>query len=252
MEVTINAIPIRNSEITWEASFNFTYNKREITNLSKVFDPNAIGNLVGGIAGGVGNTIQIHTVGYAPYTFYVFKQVYDQNDKPIEGLYVDLNKDGASDDKDKYRYKNPEPRYFMGLTSNLSYRKWSLNVTARASLDNYMYNNFHSNSGTYQNFGFPNYLGNVARDVLHTMFATPDYWSDYYIENASFVKIDNINLVYNFGQFKKNMSLRVFANVQNAFVITKYSGIDPEIAGGIDNNFYPRPRIYSVGFNLDL
>ena len=252
LEFALAANVIRNKDFTWDLNYNFTYNESEITNLSKVKDPNAIGNLVGGIGGGVGNTIQVHTVGYAPYSFYVNKQVYDQNNKPIEGLYVDLNKDGASNEKDKYRYKNPQPKYFMGVSSQFGYKKWSLSFAARASFDNYMYNNFNSNSGTYQNFGFPNYLGNVARDVLTTGFTVPRLWSDYYIENASFFRMDNINLGYNVGKIGKNTSLRVSANVQNAFVVTNYTGLDPEIPSGIDNNFYPRPRVYTLGFNLDF
>jgi iron complex outermembrane receptor protein len=252
VEFTLNATPIRNKDFTWDMNFNFTYNTREITNLSKVKDNSAVGLFVGGIAGGVGNTIQIHTVGYAPSTFYVYKQVYDQNDKPIEGLYVDMNKDGASNDNDKYRYKNPQPDYFMGFGSQFGYKKWTLGLAARASIGNYMYNNFHSNSGTYQNFGFPNYLGNVSRNVLETGFTVPRLWSDYYIENASFVRLDNVNLGYNVGRIGKNTTLRVSANVQNVFVITNYTGLDPEIPSGIDNNFYPRPRTYSLGFNLDF
>jgi iron complex outermembrane receptor protein len=182
----------------------------------------------------------------------VYKQVYDANGRPIEGVYVDLNKDGASTEADKYRYKNPEPRMYFGFGSQFSYKKWSASFAGRASIGNYMYNNFHSTSGTYQNFGFPNYLGNVASDVLNTAFATPRLWSDYYIENASFVRMDNVNVGYNFGRIGKSVSLRMSATVQNVFVITKFSGLDPEIAGGINNNFYPRPRIYSLGFNLDF
>lgn len=252
IEFTIAATPIRNNDLTWDFNFNFTYNTREITNLSKVKDNNAVGLFTGGIAGGVGNTIQIHSVGYAPSTFYIYKQVYDQNGKPIEGLYVDLNKDGASNDNDKYRYKNPQPDYFMGFGTQAAYKKWTLGLTARASIGNYMYNNFHSNNGTYQNFGFPNYLGNVSRNVLETEFSVPRLWSDYYIENASYIRLDNVNLGYNVGRIGKSTNLRVSANVQNVFVITKYTGLDPEIPGGIDNNFYPRPRTYSLGFNLDF
>ncbi len=252
LEFSVNASPIRGKNFTWDLAYNFTYNESKITNLSKVKDPNAIGNLVGGIGGGVGNTIQVHTVGFAPRTFYVYKQVYDQNGKPIEGLYVDLNKNGVSNEQDKYRYKNPQPKYFMGLSSQFGYKKWSLSFAARASFDNYMYNNFNSNSGTYQNFGFPNYLGNVSRDVLTTGFSVPRLWSDYYIENASYVRMDNINLGYDVGKIFRNSTLRVSANVQNVFVITKYSGLDPEIPNGIDNNFYPRPRTYSLGVNLDF
>lgn len=250
LEAVLNVTPVRTKDFTWDASANFTYNESKITNLSKVHDPNSIGNAVGGIAGGVGNTIQIHTVGFAPYTFYVYKQVYDQNGRPIEGVYVDLNKDGASNESDKYRYKNPEPRMFMGFSSQFNYKKWNAGFSARASVDNYMYNNFNSNNGTYQNFGYPNYLGNVSSDVLNTGFSIVRLWSDYYIENASFVRMDNAYLGYDFGSILKNSTLRVTATVQNVFIITKYSGLDPEIAGGIDNNFYPRPRIYSLGLNL--
>jgi iron complex outermembrane receptor protein len=252
LEFTLSGSPVRNKDFTWDLSYNFTYNKSEITNLSKIKDNSAVGIAGGGIAGGVGNTVQISTVGYEPWAFFVYKQVYDQNGKPIEGLYVDLNKDGVSNENDKYRYKNSQPKYFMGLSSQFGYKKWTFSFAARASFDNYMYNNFHSNNGTYQNFGFPNYLGNVSRNVLETGFTVPRLWSDYYVENGSFVKLDNVNLGFNVGKIGKNTMLRVSANVQNVFVITKYTGLDPEIPNGIDNNFYPRPRTYSLGFNLDF
>lgn len=253
IEFAINATPVRNADFSWDANFNFTYNESEITNLSKVPpSPSFIGYPTGGIGGGVGNTIQVHTVGYSPFAFYVYKQVYDGDGKPIEGLYVDMNKDGASNEQDKYRYKNPEPRYFMGFGSQFNYKKWNFGFNARASIDNYMYNNFNANNGTYQNFGYPNYLGNVSADVLNTGFHSVRLWSDYYIENASFLRMDNVNLGYNFGKVFGGSTLRLSATVQNVFVITDYSGLDPEIAGGIDNNFYPRPRVYSLGVNLDF
>jgi hypothetical protein len=210
---------------------------------------------VGGIGGGVGNNVQIHSVGYNPYSFYVYKQVYDENGKPIEGLFQDVNGDGDLDLEDKSRYKSPEPTVFLGFSSQLSYKKWSLAFTLRAQFGNYMYNNFHSNNGTYSNFRYTGYLGNVASNVLETEFEGSDsrrYWSDYYVENASFLRMDNINVGYNFGKISKYLNLRASATVQNAFIITKYSGLDPEIAGGIDNNFYPRPRIFSVNLNLDI
>ena len=253
IEIAVNATPVKNATFTWGINANFTYNTREITNLSKVPpSPSFIGYEVGGISGGVGNTVQIWTVGYDPSTFYVYQQVYDQNGKPIEGVYVDRNKDGAITEADKYRYKNAEPNMYFGFGSQLEYKDWTFSFSGRGSIDNYMYNNFHSNNGTYQNFGFPNYLGNVAADVLNTGFATPRYWSDYYVENASFVKIDNISVGYNVGRVFRDSQLRINATVQNVAIFTKYSGLDPEIAGGRDSNFYPRPRVYSLGFNLDL
>lgn len=256
LEFVINATPVRINNFSWDANFNITWNKSKITNLSKVKDPTSPGTEVGGIGGGVGNTIQIHTIGYNPFAFYVYKQVYDRTTgKPIEGLYEDLNRDGVINQNDKYRYKSPEPRVFLGFSSQFTYKQWSASFTMRAQLDNYMYNNFNSNNGTYTNFKYPNYLGNVSTIVLETGFEGTDsyrYWSDYFIENASFLKMDNINIGYNFGNIGKSIGLRLSAIVQNVFVITNYNGLDPEIAGGIDNNFYPRPRIYSLGASLNF
>lgn len=247
VEFVLNASPVQRKDINWDMSFNITYNENKITNLTKVKDPNFPGVLVGGIAGGVGNTIQIHTVGYPTYSFFVYKQVYDKSGKPIEALYADLNKDGKITPEDRYRYKSPEPNVFFGFSSQLSYKKWSLGFVMRGSIGNYMYNNFNSNYGAYRAFSFPNYLSNVSSSVLNTNFREFQLFSDYYVENASFLRMDNINIGYNFGKL-----LRLSASVQNAFVITQYSGLDPEIAGGIDYNFYPRPRVYSLGVNLDF
>jgi iron complex outermembrane receptor protein len=251
----INATPVRTTNFSWESNFNITWNKSTITNLSKIKDTASIGNEVGGIGGGVGNTVQIHTVGYNPYAFYVYKQVYDENGKPLEGLFEDVNGDGNLDLNDKYRYKNPEPSVFLGFSSTFTYKKVSLSFTLRAQFGNYMYNNFHSNNGTYSNFRYTGYLGNVASNVLETGFEGSDsrrYWSDYYMENASFLRMDNISVGYNIGRLSKFLNARASATVQNAFIITKYSGLDPEIAGGIDNNLYPRPRIFSLNLNLDI
>jgi iron complex outermembrane receptor protein len=255
LEFVINATPVRTTNFSWESNFNITWNKSTITNLSKIKDTSSIGNEVGGIGGGVGNNVQIHTVGYNPYAFYVYKQVYDENGKPLEGLFQDINGDGNLDLEDKYRYKNPEPSVFLGFSSTLTYKKVSLSFTLRAQFGNYMYNNFHSNNGTYSNFRYSGYLGNVASNVLETGFEGSDsrrYWSDYYIENASFLRMDNISVGYHIGKLFKFLNARASATVQNAFVITKYSGLDPEIAGGIDNNLYPRPRIFSLNLNLDI
>jgi iron complex outermembrane receptor protein len=255
VEFAINANPVRTTNFNWNANFNITWNQSTITNLSKVLDTVSVGNEVGGIGGGVGNTVQIHTVGYNPFAFYVYKQLYDVNGKPLEGLFADLNGDGTLDLNDKYRYKSPEPKVYLGFSSQFNYKKWSMAFTMRAQFGNYMYNNFHSNNGAYINFKYGTYLGNLAENVLETNFEGSDsrrYWSDYFVENASFLKMDNISVGYNFGNLTESLALRLTATVQNAFVITKYSGLDPEIAGGIDNNFYPRPRIFSINANLNI
>lgn len=252
IEVQLNGTILKKTKLTWDAGVNFTYNKNEVTNLTKFEDPNYIGAPTGGISGAVGNTIQIHTVGYRPNSFFVLQQVYNQDGMPVEGLYVDQNKDGIINNLDYYRYQSPEPLYLVGFHTNLAYDRWNFGTVLRANIGNYMYNNTFSNGGVFGNSSV-GFLNNVHRNYLETGFGTWQYFSDYYVENASFLRMDNFTVSYNFGSvFNKKANLRAIANVQNVFVITKYRGLDPEIAGGIDNNFYPRPRVYSLGFNLDL
>ncbi len=267
LEAAINVGIIATERLNWTVGMNATYNTSNITNLSKVQDQTSEGIPVGGISGGVGNNIQIHTVGYRPYSFYVYKQVYNENGSPVEGLYADLNADGVVNERDRYRYKNPEPRVYLGLNSNVSYDKWSLNFVMRGNLGNYVYNNVSSGNGVYRNITYPNFLVNLTSSVSETNFANNQFFSDYYVENASFLRMETINLGYNFGRlFNDKIDLRLSANVQNAFIITKYSGLDPEVismgipsttgaggtpaTSGIDNNFYPRPRIFTFGVNV--
>jgi iron complex outermembrane receptor protein len=253
VEFTLNATPVKNNKLTWDIGFNFTYLSPKITNLLLNPDPAFKGNLVGGIAGGTGNTIQIHSIDNRPFTYFVRKQVYDQSGSPIEGLYEDLNRDGIINDNDLYRYKSPDPRIFMGLNSNVSWGRWNAGFVARIHVGNYNYNNIESNLGVLRQVINPlGWLGNASANYLKTGFANNQYFSDYYVQNASFFRMDNINIGYNAGEIWKNVQLRITANVQNAFVITKYTGLDPEVNGGIDNQIYPRPRIYALGVNLDF
>jgi iron complex outermembrane receptor protein len=180
--------------------------------------------------------------------------VYDANGKPIEGAYVDQNGDGTINEKDLYRYKSPAPHYLLGITTGINYKKWSLGVALRGSFGNYMYNNYFSNRGVKREILNPaNFLSNGSRNVLETNFYNTQIFSDYYVENASFLRMDNLNIGYNVGKvFMNKAIMRVYAGVQNVFVITKYKGLDPELNSGIDNNIYPRPRIASLGLNLNF
>lgn len=252
VEFTLNANVIRKTKLTWDAGFNVTYNTNEVTKLTKVDDPTFVGVATGGISGAVGNTIQIHSVGYRPSSFFVLQQVYDAEGKPLEGIYVDRNGDNAINNLDYYRYKSPEPTVMIGFNTQVGYEKWTFSTVLRANIGNYMYNNIYSSNGVFQP-GSQLFLSNVHRNYLETGFGTYQYFSDYYMENASFLRMDNFTVSYDFGQvFNKKANLRVTGNVQNVFVTTKYRGLDPEIPGGIDNNFYPRPRIFSLGVNLEL
>jgi iron complex outermembrane receptor protein len=257
VEFTLNLQPIRKRNLTWDVSFNATYNQNTITRLTISDDPNYPGARFGGISGGTGNTIMIHSVGYNRGAFFVYKQVYDQTGKPIDNLFSDLNRDGIINERDLYQYKGVDPRMFFGFSTNVSSGKWNAGLVARANVGNYMYNNVASSTGTVRNILNPiGYINNGSRDVLVSGFSGNGanyYLSDYYIQNASFFRMDNINVGYNLGKvFKDRANMRLSANVQNAFVITKYTGLDPEINGGIDNNFYPRPRTFVLGVNLDF
>src|SRR6185369_8942860 len=219
--------------------------------------PTYIGVQTGGISGGTGNTILIHSVGFPRGSFYVFQQVYDSKGNPVEDLFVDRNGDGQITDKDLYKYKQATPDVFLGAYANATWKKWNGGFSLRASFGNYMYNNRNSSTGTQRNILNPlNYLNNGSVDVLKTGFVgggSRYFLSDYYVENASFLRMDNIYVGYSAGNLlSRTTNLSITANVQNVFVVTKYDGVDPEIGGGIDNNFYPRPRIFILGVNLDF
>ncbi len=257
VEFTLNTTPVKRGKLVWDFGFNVTYNDSKITNLLKNQDPNFKGVEVGRISGGTGNNIERHIVGNSPYSFFVYKQVYDNaTGKPIEGLYEDLNRDGIINESDRYLYKKPSPDFLFGVNTQVSYGAFTVGLSAHGTIGNYMYNNYYSGSGVLRSIKTPlNFISNVSRNYLDTKFTNNQFLSDYYIENASFLRLDNINLGYNIGKvFNNKTNLRIAASVQNVFVITKYKGLDPENSGNeqIDNNIYPRPRVYSLGFNLDF
>ncbi|HUM47148.1 MAG TPA: TonB-dependent receptor, partial [Chitinophagales bacterium] len=254
VELTLNLVPFDSQNFTWEIGGNVSYNKNEITKLTKIQDPDDVGVLVGGISGGVGNTVQVHTVGYPTNTFYVYQQIYDEDGKPIEGEYEDLNGDGIINPDDRYRYEKPAPDVFMGVYTNFAWKNWNAGAQMRGSFGNYMYNNVNSQYAFYSNInGSKNYMANLPESYFSSEFVNPQFLSDFYVENASYFRLDNISLGYNFKNIiNGSTSLKITAIVQNVFVISDYSGLDPEVSGGIDNNIYPRPRIFSVNVSLNL
>ncbi|TDQ11062.1 SusC/RagA family TonB-linked outer membrane protein [Pedobacter metabolipauper] len=254
LEMTVNFNPIKRSDFNWDFSLNATYNKNTITNLTIIpNDPNYKGFPSGTIAGGVGGqNAFINAVGGPKSTFNLFQQVYDAAGNPIEGVYVDLNGDGVISENDFTKGKSADPKVFLGFSNNLSYKKWNLSFTIRANLGNYVYNNSFSQRGNLTQILGTATLLNASPNYLVTNFKGQQLLSDYYVENASFVRMDNINLGYTFGNiFKNKGNLQLNASFQNVFVITKYKGLDPEVTSGVDNNLYPRPRVFSLGLNLN-
>ena len=267
IEFSINLQPIRTNRITWDLGFNITYNKNTITNLTVIpGDTSYPGFASGTIAGGIGGQFAlINAVGGPKNTFNLYQQVYDAKGNPLEGVFVDKNHDGIINQEDLFKSKPADPKTFMGLTTNVTYGHWNAGFVLRASLGNYTYNNNFSQTGTLNQLLGNTVLYNASSNYLATHFKggnAQELLSDYYIQNASFLRMDNFTAGYNFGTISHtHTTLRLLAGVQNVFVITKYKGLDPEIAAradagpgnpGIDNNFYPRPRTYLLGLNLDF
>ena len=259
IEFNIQSDIVKNDNLTWNVAFNTTYIDQKITDLG-ITVPGFQGYLSGdNIAGGAGNKIQVNSVGYAPNSFLVYEQLYDANKKPIAGAYVDRNGDGKLDDADRYRFHKPAPDYTFGLFSTLNYKKFDFTMNWRASLGNYIFDNVSSNLG-YSDAGLRRQtdLSNVSSDYLNTGFTFEDngtsrYLSNYFIKDASFIKLDNVTLGYTFDKtLLKAASLRFTAGVQNVFVLTKYDGLDPEKFNGIDNNVYPRARTFLFGVNASF
>jgi iron complex outermembrane receptor protein len=257
VEFNISAQAIKKTDLRWDIAFNITRNKNKITNLTLVpNDPNYIGAPTGAISGGVGGGfVQLHPVGASKNTFFLYQQVYDEGGKPIDGVYVDRNKDGIISQEDLYLSKRADPTVFMGLSSNVNYKKWNAGVVFRANIGNYVYNNNFSQTGTLKQLTGSAVTYNASRNYLETGFEGSGFQilSDYYLQNASFLKMDNISLGYNAGRVLGGAAnLQISAIAQNVFVITKYKGLDPEVPSGIDNNLYPRPRVFSLGLNLSF
>lgn len=254
VEFNLNADVFERENFTWNLNFNATYLTNRINKLNNVDDPDFVGIPVGGISGGTGNTVQTQQVGQEQFSYLVYQQVYDESGNPLEGVYVDQNGDGIINDSDKRIYKSPNPDYLFGFSSYMTFfQNWDFSFTMRASLGNYAYNNTASANGYLGGVYELNSLRNVHSSILETNFQTQQFWSDYYVQDASFLKMDNVALGYNFSSIKEgDVRLRVYGTVQNVFTITEYDGLDPEINGGIDNNFYPRPRTFLIGANINF
>ena len=239
IEVTLNATPIQTKDWNWDVSFNMTWQKMKVKNLSLVESSAVTNTAVGPWIDGY--QFQVLSEGYEPYMFYVYHQLYDEKTgKPIEGAYADLNDDGVIDSNDLYRYKSPAPDFIYGFSTSLRYKKWTLSTSLRANVGNYVYNGMAMNTGAWSTVSYNTYqLNNLNSSYLKTGFQNRQYLSDYYIENASFLKMDNLSLAYNFGRICKWFSMNASVMVQNVFCITKYTGVDPEVPNGMDVSFYP-------------
>ncbi|WP_425392117.1 SusC/RagA family TonB-linked outer membrane protein [Ekhidna sp.] len=264
IELMVNSVVIDKPDLKLDLGFNISHNKNEILKLDNSNLPDFQGYTTGGISGDVGQSIQILRVGYPANSFFVYEHKTGANGKPIpdgedvngDGLrndldmYVDQNEDGVINEDDLRPYKNPAPDLIMGLTGNLSYKKFDVAFTFRGQIGNYTYNNVFSQYGSYQGADNPFAPNNIHISAYENDFTERQLLSDIYVENASFLKLDNVTVGYRIDQIK-NVNARAYLTATNLMTITGYSGVDPEAGiGGIDNNLYPRSTTVIVGLNL--
>lgn len=252
VEASLNIVPVQTKDWTWEIGANATWQNVEITNLTLVDNGKVTETLVGPTIDG--KNIQVMTEGQEPYSFFVYKQLYDTNGKPIEGAYADLSDDGQITIDDRYCYHSPAADVLLGFNTSLRWKRLSVSAAFRASLGNYVYNAMAVNTGALETMKYSApQLSNLHSSYLETGFKTRQFYSDHYVENASFLKMDNLTVSYDFGRiFRNAMGLKASVLVQNVFTLTKYSGVDPEVPNGFDSSFYPRPRIVSLSLGLDF
>ena len=252
VELSISAVPVKSQDWTWNISANATWMKNTVTNLSLIEDAEVAPTLAGSAVDG--KQVQAIAVGQTPYAFWVYKQVYDDNGRPIEGAYADLDANGVINIDDRYFYHSPAPDWMFSLSTSVSWKRLTLSTSLRASLGNYVYNATASNNGALETMKYADdCLYNLSASYLETGFTTRQHYSDHYVENASYIKMDNLILSYDFGKiFRDTTRLSLSLMCQNVFTVTRYSGVDPEISWGMDQSFYPRPRIFSLSIGLNF
>lgn len=251
VEISINANILQSKDWSWTAAFNATWQQNKITNLSLVPGTEAADANIGYMEA---TPVMVYKTGYTPNTFKVYKQIYDpETGLPVEGLYADLNGDGRITADDQYYYHHASPDWIFGFSTSLRWKKWTVSTALRAHVGNYLYNGNAANMGAWEcvswNVGQVN---NLASSFLDTQFKRRQYGSDHYVENASFLKMDNLQLTYDLGRIGKHVDMHLSAMVQNVFTVTKYKGVDPENNWGIENSMYPRPRTYSLTVGLNF
>ncbi|HMQ47242.1 MAG TPA: TonB-dependent receptor [Saprospiraceae bacterium] len=268
IELQLAATLVDTRNFNWDINFNAALNDNEVIAIDRISEQ---GILTGGISGGVGNNVQIHQVGSPVSSFFLFKHILDENGLPrrddidynengttaingdLSDIYEDVNGDGSVDDLDKRVVEQPAPKYLFGLTTSFRISNFDVSATLRSNLGHYIYNNNASLRGYFDRIDESGVsLNNLHTSVLETNFTRPQYFSDYYLEDASFLRLDNISIGYTIRPANTFTSIRLYATGQNLLTLTNYTGLDPEVDNGIDNNPYPRARGFIFGVSIGL
>lgn len=251
LEFSIQAVPVHTDRWKWTVGMNYTWNDSKITKLN-VIDSEANFVQTGAISG-TGKTVQVFMVGQRPYTFYLAQQAYDAAGKPIEGQYVQPDGSVSATETKYATHKSALPTSYLGLQTQLSYKNWDFAVSGHGAFGNYVYNYVAADQYIQSVYSDQGNFSNILLGTRDGGFQTQQLYSDYFLEKGSFFRIDNISLGYTFQKlWNKTSSLRLVFGVQNVALFTGYSGVDPELQGGIDKEVYPRPRIFSLSANLNF
>ena len=261
LEFNLNFIPIERKDMRWTINVNGTWQDTKITKLTNNPTPDYLGVEVGANMGGTGGYTSLYSVGYSPYTYHLYQQAYDENGKPLQNVLVDRDGDGQITAQDRYiTDKSIQPKFFYGIGSQFTYKNWDFGFNAHGSVGGYALNRIKMNTATsYSDDYTKGYLNNLSPYCMETgwkaTISEQQKYSDMFLENTTFFRMDDINVGYTFDKIKNwGGKIRVAASVQNVFTITKYSGLDPELteADGVDNNLIPRPRLYTLRLNINF
>ena len=272
VEFAINAVVLDyGKKFKWDLGYNVTWNQNKVIRLNTMGDNTPLP--VGGISSGINNYIQQHAVGQPTYSYFVYEAKSAIREDGTKYWYV-VDRDGSGDitENDKYYYHSAMAPVTMGFQMKFQFYDFDLGMSFRANIGNYVYNDVKAanlQNLTRANFNKNNYVQGLLRECFTTYYvdnmrsdqiysnpegtgASWDKWfaTDYFVENGSFLRCDNITLGWSFQRPK--LSGRVFATVSNPFVLSKYSGLDPEVFAGIDNNIYPRSMTTVLGVNLQF
>ena len=255
VEVDINGILVETRDMSWSLGVNAAYNKNKVTKLT-ASDENAAGIETGGISGGTGNNVQLIQVGYPMRTFYLYEQVYDTAGNPINGVYVDRNNDGQITADDKYMGHHADADVTFGFNTMFTYKNFTAALSGHAAIGNWVYNNVASDTEMLADLWTNSFVSNRVASAPKSMFSQAQYLSDYYVQDGSFLKLDNLTIGYTFPKLftaaHRNATLNIFGTIQNLYTFTKYKGIDPEVYGGVDGTMYPRPRTFVLGVKFNF
>ena len=252
IELGVTAALTRREGLVWTATVTAAHNANELVSINSP----ALGSsqiLTGSIAGGVGSTIQVLEPGQPVNSFFACRQVYSGG-KPVEGHYQTLagvDTTACALGLNTVAEHDPAPHWMLGLTSRVTYRRLDLSVSLRAWVGNYVYDNAASALGNYGALTSGSSPFNLSSSVLTTGFVTQQLLSDYYVENGSFLRLDDLMVGYTFPW--QGEALRVYVDVRNVFTITGYRGVDPaSLVNGIDNGVYPPSRVFTGGLTVRL